>query len=462
MDKLFRSPLLFWAGWVILPIIIELIPAIGNFILLLIKRFRFSRQKVPASFLPNVSIIIPVYNSAKTLEGCISSVAKSDYNISAIDIYCVDNGSKDESFDIFQRCQMQYPNLAMNWIHSAQGKSNALNMAIYNCEGKYIINIDSDGILEKKSIYNLVSKFEQNPDCNCATGAVLIEPRLIEEEKKRAGFILRIIQKLEFMEYCQAFLAGRNFQAETNSIFTMSGAFSAFRKSTLLKTRMYNSETICEDTQMTFQVKENLKQKVYFCEDSLFFVDPIESVNKLYTQRQRWQIGELEVMQMFALNKMKNPLNMIADSTTRLLISDHTMAFPKIAWLFVLLIISVMNRSAKVAVVSTVIIYIMGVIISCLFGINTMLFLKEFPELKQYYRKNFPYIILMPMYSYFTYFIRLCGILNSIGRASSWRTKNFTEERTEINELTYKDMGWARRIRDFLRLLLEEQECKAA
>lgn len=455
MERLFYSPLLFWAGWVILPALTELIPAIGNFILLFFKHFRIKRNTRDVKFLPSVSIIIPVYNSAKTLRNCLASVAESEYDISAIDVFCVDNGSRDNSFDIFQECQMEFPYLAMNWIQSAQGKSNALNLAIYNCEGKYIINIDSDGILDKKAVYNLVRKFENNPKCGCATGAVLTEPRLIEGEKKHVGFILHVIQKLEFMEYCQAFLAGRNFQAETNSIFTMSGAFSAFRKSTLLKTRMYNSETICEDTQMTFQIKENLKQKVYFCEDALFFVDPIESVNKLYTQRQRWQIGELEVIQMFALEKMKNPIHMVTDNTTRLLTFDHTMVFPKIAWVFVLIIISIANRSAGISIVSMGIIYIMGVLISTLFGINVLLFLHEFPELKKYYLKNFPYIILLPAYSYFTYFIRLCGILNSIGHASSWRTRNFSEECNEIHEQSYNDMHWARNIRDFFRFALE-------
>ena len=457
MDKLFSSPLLFWAGWVILPIIVEFIPAVYNFILLLVKKVEIDTKRQEIKFLPPVSVIIPVYNSGKTLKNCIASVANSHYDISVIDVLCVDNGSKDNSFEIFQQCQIDFPDLAINWMTSAQGKSNALNMAIYNCEGKYVVNIDSDGVLERESLYNLVRKFENNPDCNCMTGAVLIEPRLVEEERKRAGFILRLIQKVEFMEYCQAFLAGRNFQAETNSIFTMSGAYSAFRKSTILKTRLYNSETICEDTQMTFQVKENLKQKVYFCEDALFFVDPIESVNKLYTQRQRWQIGELEVMQMFVMKKMKNPVNIVKDATTRLLAFDHTMAFPKIAWVFVLLIISFANRSASVAVISMGIIYFLGIITSCLFGINTICFLKEFPEIRRYYKRNFAYIILMPLYSYFTYFIRLCGILNSIGRASTWKTKNFTEEKTEIKDQMHVDFTVFRNVRDFFRKVLEMQ-----
>lgn len=455
MSNIFKSSLIFWLGWVVLPLIIEVIPAIGNFILLIIKKIKIRYTRAELKFCPPVSIIVPVYNSSKTLYACLKSIAMSDYELNKIDVMCIDNGSKDDSFEIFRQCQIDFPNLSINWLKSAQGKSNALNMAIYNAEGKYIVNIDSDGVLEKKSIRNLVRKFENNENVNCMTGAVLIEPRLVEEESKKAHFLLKLIQKCEFMEYCQAFLAGRNFQAETNSIFTMSGAFSAFRKSTLMKTRMYNSETICEDTHMTFQIKENMGQKVYFCEDALFFVDPIESINKLYTQRQRWQIGELEVSQMFVLNKMRNPINIIKDSATRLMVMDHTMVFPKIAWLFVLAIMCIVNRTTKIAVITTLMIYGLGVFTSGLFSLNALSYLKDFGEVRDYYKKNLGYVLLLPIYSYFTYLVRLCGILNSIGRASTWKTKNFSEEWSDIRKRVDTDSEILRKIRDISRKVLE-------
>lgn len=436
MASFLSNPIWFWAGWVILPILIEFIPAVGNFFLLFFKYLR-NRKKQELNYMPEVSIIIPVYNSGKTLEACIRSVAELDYDISKLDVICIDNGSKDNSFEIFQRCQILYPKLALNWLKSAQGKSNALNMAIYNLEGKYIVNIDSDGEFEKSAVKNLVYKFETNKDCNCMTGAVLINPDLMDKEK---GF-LKILQKTEFLEYCQAFLAGRNFQAETNSIFTISGAFSAFRKSTLMKTRMYNAETICEDTQMTFQIKDNMKQKVLFCEDALFFVDPIESANKLYTQRQRWQIGELEVAKMFVLKKMRNPLNIIKDSSTRLMVFDHTMAFPKMAWIFVLAAICFSRTPINVGIMSLGFIYVMNIFTSYLFAIDTLCFLKPFPKVRDYYKRNIKYLILYPAYSYFTYIIRMCGILNSVGRSSSWKTNTFTEELKELRSQIKKDFN---------------------
>ena len=100
-------------------------------------------------------------------------------------------------------------------------------------------------------------------------------------------------------------VAGRNYSAEVNAVYTLSGAFSAFRKSAVLKSQLYNTDTICEDTQITFQMKYLQKTKVGICEDAIFFVDPIEDMNKLYTQRQRWQRGSLEVSHLFLKDKLK-------------------------------------------------------------------------------------------------------------------------------------------------------------
>ena len=111
-------------------------------------------------------------------------------------------------------------------MNSKQGKSKALNLALYNSYGKYIIHIDSDGVLHKDAIKNMVNLFERHKKVDCLTGVVLTNPQMIDETK---GFFLRLLRKIEFFEYCQAFLAGRNFEAEFNSIYTLSGAFSAFR-----------------------------------------------------------------------------------------------------------------------------------------------------------------------------------------------------------------------------------------
>ena len=88
---------------------------------------------------------------------------------------------------------------------------------------------------------------------------------------------------------------------------------------------MYNTDTVCEDTHITFQMRELQNERVEICENALFFVDPIESVNKLYVQRQRWQRGSLEVARMF-LNKDFRLGRVLKDVNVKTLLYDHTPA----------------------------------------------------------------------------------------------------------------------------------------
>lgn len=447
------NEIFFWSAWVIIPLIFEIIPALGNFIVLVFRRLRIKKRPI-LEFLPHITLIIPVYNSHVTLYRCIQSIHESTFPNEMIEIILVDNGSKDNSFEIFQKAQLDFATLPMWWISSKQGKSKALNKAIFNSSGKYIINIDSDGILHKDALMNLVTRFEMNSDIDCMTGVILIEPELIQKTK---GFLLRHFQKLEFMEYAQTFLAGRNFESQFNSIYSLSGAFSCFRKSVLLKTYLYNTNTICEDTHLTFQIKTILGKKVALCHDAIFMVDPVESFDKFYTQRQRWQIGELEVAHMFIQEKLKNPIYRFAiDDTLRLLIIDHTFAFPRLIWYFALLALGCINYSFYYIIIASVIIYGLYVFTSFLFYINVISFLKEYKEIQKYYSKKIFYLLLLPIYGMITFFIRFAGIINTITRKSSWKTCTLTEEKEMCKSMIKKDFSFIFWLRRSLKRIVEK------
>lgn len=428
LNSIFNS-ILFWAAWIIIPFIMEMIPAIGNIVILFKKRIQKKENEQSDSpekltFFPEITLMVPVYNSAATLEACIKSINDSDYPNDRINVYLINNQGQDNSFQVYCQCQEKYPELIMQWLNAQQGKSKALNMALFNSKGKYIINIDSDGILEKSALKNLVTKFELNPTIQVMTGAILIEPRLIEEYP---WIFQKLLRKTEFMEYAQAFLAGRNYASETNSIYTLSGAFSAFRKSAVLSSHMYNTDTICEDTELTFQMRYNKKEKVQICEDAIFFVDPIEDMNKLYTQRQRWQRGSLEVSAMFLKDKMQ-ARKMFLDPTVRTLVYDHTFAFPRMIWYLALVCLLFLNYSMRMIVFSVAILFVGYIVMGFFYFFSTIAFLKPFEEIRDYYKKQWYVVFILPFFNLMVFFIRFAGIINSINTDSAWKTKNLTEE----------------------------------
>lgn len=428
INQLFNS-ILFWAAWIIIPLIMEIIPSLGSF-LILVKKKLFPQHYEDPFIWPEITLIIPVYNSQDSLQECIQSINDSDYPNDKMRIFLVNNQGKDDSFHVYTKCQELYPDLLMQWLNAKQGKSRALNLALFNADGKYIIHVDSDGQFEPHAISNMVRKFEACPDVDCMTGAILTMPEMIEEYK---GILARLLRKMEFMEYAQAFLAGRNYASETNSIYTLSGAFSAFRKSAVLKSQLYNTDTICEDTNITFQMRYLQHIKVHICENAIFCVDPIEGVNKLYTQRQRWQRGSLEVSHQF-LEKDLRVHKMFTNVMVRTLMYDHTFAFPRLIWYLALLCLMCMNYSAKVILGSTLLIFLLYIISGYLYYFSTVGFLKEFDDLKKYYRRHWYIVPLLPFFNFIIFFIRFAGVINSINTDSAWKTRTLTDERRDFEE----------------------------
>ncbi len=439
--KSLANSFIFWGAWIIIPIIMEVLPAVGSFIVLIKQRIAADKVKKPIIY-PEISIIVPVYNSEGTLEECIRSIYDSEYPNSRIRVLLVNNKGTDSSFAVYTDCQKKYSGLHMQWMNAEQGKARALNLAIYNSDGKYIIHIDSDGVLEPSALTRMVDRFEHNPGINCMTGTIMTRPDMIEKYPHRLS---RIFRKLEFMEYAQAFLAGRRCASEFNAIYTISGAFSAFRKSAILKSQLYSTDTLAEDTQITFQLRYLQKDRVYISEKSIFFVNPIESVDKLYTQRQRWQRGSLEVSKMFLGENMRAG-HIFKDISGITLMYDHTFSFPRIIWYLALVCLIFIGYSAKTVALAALILY--GIYTVCGYAYYGSIcgFLSEFKDLRRYYARQWWIVPLMPLFNLAVFLIRFSGIINSISTESSWKTRTLSEEAELFSSVVRSDFkkikGW--------------------
>ncbi|PUD96365.1 putative glycosyltransferase, exosortase G system-associated, partial [Levilactobacillus brevis] len=251
-------------------------------------------------------------------------------------------------------------NFTIYHVNTDKGKARALNTAIYESIGIYVINIDSDGLLEKNAVKNMVLRFENDLSIAAMTGAILPKEELVQKVK---GFGHRLLAKNEYYEYAQAFLSGRTIEASRDQLFTMSGAFSAFRREVLMETFLYDIDTIGEDTDMTFQIRTRLGKKVVICADAIFYVEPISGFSELYTQRQRWQRGELEVTE----NYMKQTASLkrfFKNFLVRRMMIDHTFTFPRMIWTFATVVLIAFGYSSLILLLSYLLIYALYVVVA--------------------------------------------------------------------------------------------------
>lgn len=421
-DRVLRE-LIFWGVWLLIPFLWEIFTGIASAVFVLLKFLKPGKEE--SEYSAEVTLLIPVYNSEHTLGVCLKSIKEQDYPAEKMEVILIDNGSTDGSYRIFEQFQQDSKPLRLWWHSSRQGKSKALNKGIFSSTGKYIINIDSDGILDKKAVRSMVARFEAGEDIGGMTGVVLINSVMIEETK---DWLLRLLQRNEFFEYAESFLVGRNYFSSFNAMYTFSGAFSAFRRDALVKTQMYSSETLGEDTHMTFQLKKFGGGKALLCETAFFYTDPIESLDRLYIQRQRWQRGELEVASLFIEEHTGGIRGFIRKPTMRQIISDHTLAFPRLVWFFAMLYLYFINYPLRLLVGANLLLYGLYVLNSLVYMGAAALYLRPQPETRRYLLRHWYVCFMLPLYRFVVYWIRLAGIINSHSAQSQWKTSTLTQE----------------------------------
>ncbi len=109
-----------------------------------------------------VSIIMPVYNAAFFLGETLQSVLNQTYN--KWELVIVDDGSTDDSQNIFAQFKAQHPKKFIN-IQSNKNQSGAgacRNIGLQKCTGDLVIFLDSDDLLESFCIDQRVKAIKTN------------------------------------------------------------------------------------------------------------------------------------------------------------------------------------------------------------------------------------------------------------------------------------------------------------
>lgn len=97
------------------------------------------------NYTPQISIIIPIYNTASTLETCIQSVLKQDFQ--DWEAILVDDGSSDNSYN--QASDLSQKDSRIKVLQQEhQGVSTARNLALSKVQGKYVCFVDADDSIE--------------------------------------------------------------------------------------------------------------------------------------------------------------------------------------------------------------------------------------------------------------------------------------------------------------------------
>ncbi len=113
----------------------------------------------------DISIVIPVFNSAKIIGSTVSETC-SELEKLGIDyeIILVNDGSKDNSWQVLMELQREYPQLVVVNLLKNYGQHSAIFCGLERARGKYVVTMDDDLQNPPKEIKILYEKIKEGYD----------------------------------------------------------------------------------------------------------------------------------------------------------------------------------------------------------------------------------------------------------------------------------------------------------
>lgn len=137
--------------------------------------------------MPDVSVVVIVYNDADRLPTAVQSVL--DQTLRDVEVVIVDDCSTDRSFEVAQRLAADHPGRARAFQlpENSGGCGEPRNAGIQHTRGRYVMFLDSDDVLEPNACRNMLEAAEK-------TGADIVSGQCVRlhvdtRNKKRTSGI---------------------------------------------------------------------------------------------------------------------------------------------------------------------------------------------------------------------------------------------------------------------------------
>ncbi len=111
------------------------------------------------------SIVIPVYNSSKTLEDLCTRIHRVFENLQkSYDIILVDDASADHSWQMMKKIQKEQPSVNILQLMKNFGQHNAIACGLHYVTGHFAITMDDDLQHPPEEIPKLIAKIDEGYD----------------------------------------------------------------------------------------------------------------------------------------------------------------------------------------------------------------------------------------------------------------------------------------------------------
>jgi len=231
--------------------------------------------------LTKVSIVIPTKNNEDTIERCLSSIQKLEFN-GDLEVIIVDGHSTDETVGIARKygCKVVFENKGTI--------SYARNLGVKLARGEFIAFTDADCIVDKNWLEELIKHF--NNPMVASVGGPNLTPEDDTDFAKCVGDFFLLLSKLG---------TRYGFQGkEVIEIYHNPTCNSMYRKSILEEVGGFNQELVtCDDEDLDYRIRK-LGYKILYTPYAKVFHYRRPTWKKFIKMAYNYGLGRMQIIKL--------------------------------------------------------------------------------------------------------------------------------------------------------------------
>lgn len=275
---------------------------------------------------PGVSVLIPAYNEEKTIKKTLESLKNVIYP--NFEVIVINDGSQDNTLKVlmdnyninlvnkyikpYLKVQPLREGIFEGKINNIKlivvdkengGKSDALNMGINVSKYDLFLTLDADSMVQKDSLYQIVTPYLKYDDVIAVGGNVKISNGIELErgEVKKLTLPNNLLVNFQIIEYFRSFLTTRVWFNNFNGNLIISGAFGLFKKSAVICVGGYSNGIIGEDMDLviklhSYNLKNDNSYRIEYAINAVCWTQAPFQVKDLKSQRIRWHTGLVQTL----------------------------------------------------------------------------------------------------------------------------------------------------------------------
>ncbi len=237
---------------------------------------------------PTVAFIMPLFNEGRGVAATIETLVAQDYPAQKLEVVVVDDASTDDSYRWALEAAKGHPNVRVLRLPKNSGKRVALVEAVRSTAAEIVISVDSDVLVDKGSVRELVSRFTR-PEIAAIGGRTYLYNR-------QESWLTRMIEVKFF--FAQEHL--KDLERTNETVMCLSGCLTAYRREVLLELeeRLRSREVAGvpirygEDRYLT-QLIVRRGYRTRFTTAAFCFTEAPASLAPYFSQQLRWRRSNL-------------------------------------------------------------------------------------------------------------------------------------------------------------------------